>query len=422
MKSIQDYSRMIKDYSAEAYKKLMRPSMGKLKHPFIVPGAVYAYQLWDWDSWLTDIAVRQILLDKGEISPEYLACERGCILNFLDSADGEGRIPIVIDEEAPEERGSGGAKFFDTWRNIHKPCLAQHLAFILRTDGDVTWFADRMDRLDAFIDYYRRTSYHAPTGLYYFLDDGAIGVDNDPAIFYRPEASTASIYLNALMYKELGAMSYIHTSLGNAEKAAEYHREAEALAAAINEHLYDERCGMYYSADINLLPVDPSAWLHSGAPRHWDSLIMRIDSWSGFLALWAGIAPPDRAKRVIEENMLSEMTFKGEWGIRSLSRLEKMYANLTTGNPSCWLGPVWGITMYMCFRALVNYGYDAEARELAALTVRLFGRDIDECGQMHEYYHPDTGVGLNNQGFQSWNLLVNNMIAYLEGREAVREF
>ncbi len=421
MKSIEYYSKLIKDYSKEAYKSLMRSPMGSLRHPFIVPGAGYAYHLWDWDSWLTDIAIRQILLDNGEISPEYIACERGCILNFLDSMDDEGRIPIVVDAEASDENG-GAPEWCSTWKNIHKPCLAQHLAFIVSTDGDVDWFADKVDRLDTFIDYYRRTSYHAPTGLYYFLDDGAIGVDNDPTIFYRPEASTASIYLNALMYKELCAMSYIHAMIGNAERAEAYDAEARALAAAVNEHLYDEKCGMYYSADINLLPVDPNSWLHSGAPRHWSSLIMRIDSWSGFLALWAGIAPPERAKRVIEENMLSQRTFMGEWGIRSLSRLEKMYSNLTTGNPSCWLGPVWGITMYMCFRALQNYGYDKEARELAILSVKLFGRDIDECGQMHEYYHPDTGVGLNNQGFQSWNLLVNNMIAYLEGRETSREF
>ena len=41
---------------------------------------------------------------------------------------------------------------------------------------------------------------------------------------------------------------------------------------------------------------------------------------------------------------------------------------------------------------------------------------------MHEYYDPDTGVGVHNQGFQSWNLLVNNMLAYLEGRKAITEF
>ena len=93
-----------------------------------------------------------------------------------------------------------------------------------------------------------------------------------------------------------------------------------------------------------------------------------------------------------------------------------MYKIVKSGNPSCWLGPVWIISNYMCFKGLVDYGFSEEAASLAGKTIRLLGRDIEKCGEMHEYYHPDTGVGINNQGFQNWNLLVNNMIAYLENR------
>ncbi len=413
---MEKYIELIKNYSRDAYKKLTREAMGRLKYPFLVPGAVYAYDLWDWDSWLTDIAIRQILADGDGVSEEYLACERGCILNFLDYTDSEGNMPIVVDAH-------GKITFLDGKKNIHKPCIAQHLAFILgQTGGDCSWFRDSFYKLEAFIDNYRKNSKHAPTGLYFFRDDTAIGVDNDPSVFYRPECSTASIYLNVLMYKELCAMAYILRAMKESERADAYEREAEELSAAINEHLYDEKCGMYYSADLNLLPVDEGEWLHSGAPRHWHSLIMRLDSWSGFMALWAGIATPEQAKRVVEENLVNTSTFMGAFGVRSLSKLEKMYRVEKTGNPSCWLGPVWGICAYMCFRGLLNYGYEREARELAEKTVTLFGGDIAECGEMHEYYDADTGVGVNNQGFQSWNLLVNNMIAYLEGREAVTEF
>ena len=63
-----------------------------------------------------------------------------------------------------------------------------------------------------------------------------------------------------------------------------------------------------------------------------------------------------------------------------------------------------------------------EATSLAEATVELVGRDVLACGEMHEYYHPDTGDGVNNQGFQSWNLLVNNMVAYLDGHPVIREF
>ena len=99
-----------------------------------------------------------------------------------------------------------------------------------------------------------------------------------------------------------------------------------------------------------------------------------------------------------------------------------MYWVGKSGNPSCWLGPIWINANYMCYRGLKNYGYSEEARALAEATVELLGKDIEQCGEMHEYYHPDTGEGVHNKGFQSWNLLVNNMLADLEERKAVVEF
>ncbi len=417
MSDIKNYKELIKEYSKTSYQKLMRTPMKRLNYPFIVPGASYAYQLWDWDSWLTDVAIRQILKDNNDTeNAEYLACEKGCILNFLEHTDENGAMPILVD-------GNYEVTFLKEGKNIHKPCIAQHLAFILRESGnDISWVKDQLYKLELFIDWYRKTSKHEPTGLYVFLDDTAIGVDNDPSLFYRPDASTASIYLNVLMYKELCAMAYIFELAGDKEKSRSYELEAEALKGAINEHLYDEKCGMYYSADVNLRERNPDKFLHSGKPRHWDSLIMRIDSWSGFMALWAGIATPDRARRVIEENMLDPNTFFGKYGIRSLSRLEKMFANWPSGNPSCWLGPMWGVVNYMCFRALLNYGYTDEARALANTLIFVYGKDIENCGEMHEYYHCDSGEGINGQGFQSWNLLVNNMIAYVDNQEIISEF
>ncbi len=76
----------------------------------------------------------------------------------------------------------------------------------------------------------------------------------------------------------------------------------------------------------------------------------------------------------------------------------------------------------MLFRGLVKYGFRQDAQELARKTVRLFGEDLDACGALHEFYHPDTGDPIMTKGFQNWNFLVLNMIAWLEGRVAVTEF
>ena len=175
-----------------------------------------------------------------------------------------------------------------------------------------------------------------------------------------------------------------------------------------------------YSVDLNLLPIVPTK--HSGGPRHWDCLIQRLGCWSGFLAMWSGIATPEQAERMVKENLLDEKAFWAPYGVRSLSKYEKMYVIKESGNPSCWLGPVWGISNYMVFKGLLKYGFKNEAKELAQKTINLFSKDIDTCGDLHEYYDPETGEPIMNQGFQNWNLLSINMLAWLNGDRVIEEF
>lgn len=143
-------------------------------------------------------------------------------------------------------------------------------------------------------------------------------------------------------------------------------------------------------------------------------LLQRIEVWACLLPMWAGIATPEQAERMVKEHYRNEKTFNAPYGVRTLSQMEKMYAIIKSGNPSCWLGPVWGISNYMVFAGLQKYGYLQDAQELAQKTVRLFGRDIIACGQMHEYYNPETGDGVNNPGFQNWNFLAVTMFDWLK--------
>jgi putative isomerase len=315
--------------------------------------------------------------------------------------------------------------------NMHKPVIAQHAAFLVRiNNGNADWLREKFSLMQAFINNYESHHRHKPTGLYYWQDDLAIGVDNDPATFFRPKGSSASIFLNCLMYKELNAMVYLAQRLGLADIAAEYQKDAADLKNAIQKNCWDEKDGCFYSVDINLRPVSDqpsiifgqSMVLHSGFPRNYDGIIQRIGSWPGFLALWAGIATPDQAKRIVNENLLDKRTFNARYGIRTLSKLEKMYSVRASNNPSNWQGPIWGISNYLVFRGLVNYGFNAEARELAGKTIMLFGKDYRQNGALHEYYEPDTGEPILNKGFQNWNYLVLNMISWMETGKQVEEF
>lgn len=399
--SIEKYGNLIADYTQKNYRECFREASGIMKHKFIVPGNAYSDQLWDWDSWLTDLALGEFVTD--DIS-EY---EKGCVLNFLEHVDEDGRTPIWIYPD-----GVSGDFVGEKKTNIHKPNLAQHALYISGKYG-FDWLYGKFDAFERYISYYENNCKHE-SGLYFWFDDFAIGVDNDPCTFYRPENSSASIYLNCFMYKELYALSKIADKLSLADKTKKYAIMANELKNAIQENCWDERDGFFYSVDINLLPIDLSVNLHKGCPRHWNCLIQRIGVWSGFLAMWAGIATKEQAQRMVKEHYLNEKTFFAPYGVRTLSKMEKMYAIIKSGNPSCWLGPIWGISNYMVFEGLRLYDFVDEARDLAIKTITMFGKDIEKNGQMHEYYNPETGEGVNNPGFQNWNLLSLNMFEWLK--------
>lgn len=432
--NVEKYKKICKDNIYKEMRGMYRKAGGALPYPFLAPGSnQYLDMLWDWDSWLSNIALRQIFTDKGTEADrrEALPYEQGCVLNSLHYGGMDGWIPIWIERNAPSREEMLRKR--NPWKtNMHKPTLAQHAAFIVKNmDGDAEWLREDFYTLQAFVSKYLNFHRNKPTGLLYWETDEAIGVDNDPSTFFRPHESSGSIFLNAMMYKELLAMSYLAERLNLTDISATYAKEADKLKAAIRENCWDQRDGFYYSVDFNLLPIEKpdisglipgDLYLHVGQPRTYDCLIQRFSVWSGFLTLWAGIATKEQAKEMVEKHYHDTRSFNAPAGIRTLSPLEKMYDTRASGNPSSWAGPVWINVNYMVFRGLLQYGYEAEAREIAEKTVLLLGRDFERFGALHEYYLPDNGEPVLNKGFQNWNFLVINMIAWLEGRTMVTEF
>jgi putative isomerase len=379
------------------------------------------------------------MTDQSADKAKMLSYGQGCILNFLAAAKPDGSIPIRIQVNSkprttqPAAQSASQPATQPAHRsNIHKPVLAQHAAMLVQLDnGNAEWLRDHFATLHAFQTYYRTHQFHTPTGLYFWADDLAIGVDNDPATFFRPPNSSASIFLNCLMFKELSAMAYLARSLRlDAAIADTYTQQADALKSAIQKHCWDERDGFFYSVDLNLLPItnqpgdylDSRFVLHKGHPRDYDGLIQRIEGWPGFLAMWAGIATPEQAARMVHEHLENPRALAAPFGVRTLAKTEKMYGIYPSSNPSDWNGPIWGISNYLVYRGLLRYGYDSQARDLATKTINLFGRDFAASGALHEYYDPDTGAPIINKGFQNWNYLVMNILAQQENRPTVHEF
>ncbi len=416
------YAELLKKHISASCGGMTRKPSGRLKHPYVVPTSegspYYTDTLWDWDSWLTCIAFAQLDADGGQ-KGQYAHCERGSVLNFLDLSTSDGYMPICA-TPAKDLTVPGIEDMRET--NMHKPVIAQQIASIAqRVSADTEWIKPYIPRLESFINRWLTEYRELETGLLRWRDDFAVGVDNDPAVFYRPKNSCGSIYLNSLMYRELLAMGYLMELLGDAKQANAWRGKATDLRRAVQKYCWDERDGTFYSVDFGLLPVKEGAWLHNGAPRDYPCLLMRIDCWTSFMPLWAGLCTQEQAEKMVSR-LRDTRTYACRGGIRTLSRLEKMYDLRASNNPSNWRGPVWGISNYMVFSGLLRYGFEADAREMAEKTVLLFGRDLEINGCLHEYYDPDSCEPIMTHGFENWNYLVLNMIAWLENRKFADTF
>lgn len=78
------------------------------------------------------------------------------------------------------------------------------------------------------------------------------------------------------------------------------------------------------------------------------------------MTLWAGIATPEQVRRMVKEDPMDKRTFCSSYGVRTLSKLEKMYNIRTTNNPSNWQGPLWSISNYMIVCSLTDYGLQSK--------------------------------------------------------------
>ena len=190
----------------------------------------------------------------------------------------------------------------------------------------------------------------------------------------------------------------------------------------MNKYLWDEEAEIY--APWNLLEGKRQLRWGGGNETGQYAYI----SCPSLLPLFAGIAEPERAERMIRKYVLAPEHFRSRFGIRSLSKSSEYYNNARWGNPprfsdpdrltnSNWQGPVWIPLNWFVFHGLLRYGFRSEAVELADNTVELIWKSIQDLGFMRENYHAETGEGLYADQFASWNILSDTFHWYLNEPE-----
>jgi putative isomerase len=360
-----------------AKQNVIKPPKGILKHPYLVPAGPY-FQLFDWDMYFMGVALSYDGIGKP------VASSIEDFLEFVDEyANGRGYAPREIAPDAlwalPEQC---------------KPFLAQAAVRASRTMGDYQWLLEpngeskktNYAKLADMLQYWEN-SRRAPDGLFVWYDGVESGVDNNPAVSDEPSQVTEGVDLQCYLYREYRAMAVLAGRLGKRDDTERYGAQADDLQNLVRDKMWSDSDGLFLNINSRT------------------GQLVRIKTWTDLVPLWAGIATPAQAERMISDHVLNAKEFWSDYGIRTLTPDEPLY-NARSGY---WRGPVWVISNYLVMHGLMRYGRLAEARQLAARTVNLLVNDIKLTGGMNENYDPDNGAPAAGGHFLSWNLLAEHM-------------
>lgn len=296
-----------------------------------------------------------------------------------------------------------------------QPFLMQSALLYARATGDATWAREVLPKLLRTLGYYE-ANWRAPFGLFRWPLAYMSGFDNDVVTTFHLPDTIIPADVNAWLYMEYLAAAKLAAMAKDRAQEKELGARARALAKAVNAMLWDEEMGSYAAYDL----CAGRRRISLGDAFVADVGKFAFQTCSNLIPLYARIASPARARRMIDTYVLSAEHFLSEWGIRSLSRSSEYYNNAVWGNPprygphdrmtnSNWQGPVWAPLGYFMCHALRHYGRERAAREVADRTVRVLAKSLREVGSFAENFDGGTGAPLYCRNFASWNLLADTM-------------
>ena len=181
------------------------------------------------------------------------------------------------------------------------------------------------------------------------------------------------VLFNSILCRADADLAAIAEMIGEKpDQAQEWHRQT---STAINDKLWDEAAGTYYSYD-------------RVAGR-----LLEVNTLAAFHTLYGRVAPRDRAERLINDHLLHAREYRPDGGYSvPTTSLDSPWFN----PENYWLGPVWVNTNWMILHGLEQYGRTDLHESLARQTL-----DLVERSGYREYFNPLSGEGYGTDSF-SW--------------------
>ena len=201
--------------------------------------------------------------------------------------------------------------------------------------------------------------------------------------------------LTLMVIKEERSLARMAAILGKTPEEKKWLGLADATSKLVNERMWDETTGFYYS-------VNKKDHTFQFMTRD-----LKRQEIIGFLALWAGVAPKERADRLIQT--LSDTTkFWRKYGVPTLSAQDQWYSPYV--DYCCkWNGPVWMLWDYMVYDGLKSYGYHELAHQLAGKMVSAVTVQLSKNHNYWESYSPDNEV-LNCPPNYIWDAIIAKLL------------
>lgn len=217
------------------------------------------------------------------------------------------------------------------------------------------------------------------------------GLDNtwvyDNAGFFLDKhiASYNDVGLSAMYAMDCQFLEKIALELGKKAEAKEIHARGQAMKANIQD-LWCEEDGAFYCRDLKT-----------------GELVRRMDP-TNFYPMICGAATPEQASRMINEHLLNEDEFWGEWVIPCTPRNVPEFKDNTY-----WRGRIWGPTNFLVYLGLMNYDCMDVRKQVAEKSLKLLMKDWTVRGYIFENWNSVTGVGddvENSDKFYHWGALL----------------
>jgi glycogen debranching enzyme len=201
--------------------------------------------------------------------------------------------------------------------------------------------------------------------------------------------------LTLMMVKEAKSLARMAQILGKPSDAKRWSDFADTTSKLVNTRLWDDSTGFYYS-------VNRTDHTFKFLTRD-----LRRQEIIGFLALWAGVAPKDRAEK-LHQALTDTTRFWRRYGVPTLSASDEWY-NPNVDYCCKWNGPVWLLWDYLVYDGLRQYGYRETARQLAQKMVKAAEVQLSKNHNFWESYSPDNEV-LNCPSNYIWDAILAKLL------------